>query len=72
SSVRAVLDAVARISGRKVPQQAAPRRAGDPPVLVADWGRAASLLGWRAMQSDLDTIVSTALPWHAKHPPARL
>ncbi|HVC53755.1 MAG TPA: UDP-glucose 4-epimerase GalE [Stellaceae bacterium] len=71
SSVRAVLDAVARISGRPVPQQAAPRRAGDPPVLVADWGRAASLLGWRAAQSDLDTIVSTALAWHAKHPPAR-
>ncbi|HEX3881753.1 MAG TPA: UDP-glucose 4-epimerase GalE [Stellaceae bacterium] len=68
TSVRELLDAVERVSGRKVPSIAAPRRAGDPPALVADPGRAAALLGWRARHSDIDTIVRTALAWHEGHP----
>jgi UDP-arabinose 4-epimerase len=67
SSVLAVLDAVERIGGRPVPRQAAPRRPGDPPELVADPSLAATLLGWRATRSDLDTIVGTALAWHRRH-----
>lgn len=71
NSVQEVLDATQRVGGRPVPQRRAPRRAGDPPALVADPGLAASLLGWRATRSDLDTIIATALAWHANHPPAR-
>lgn len=63
-SVRAVIDAVARASGRPVPALEAPRRAGDPPALVAAPGRARELLGWAPVHSDLEQIVTTALRWH--------
>lgn len=70
-SVREVIAAVERCAGgRKVPFRDAPRRQGDPPSLVADPGRAGSLLGWQPKYSDLDTIVQTAWKWHAAHKPA--
>lgn len=59
-SVREVIDAVRRISGVDFTVTEAPRRAGDPAVLVADARRAQELLGWRAVHSDLDTIVRAA------------
>jgi len=65
-SVREVIAAVGRCAGgRKVPYRDAPRRQGDPPSLVADPGRAGSVLGWRPKYSDLDTIVQTSWKWHA-------
>ena len=67
-SVREVIAAVARESGREVPFVDAPRRAGDPPALVAAPGRAAEVLGWRPEHSSLATIVRTALRWYAAHP----
>jgi UDP-arabinose 4-epimerase len=68
TSVLELIASIERISGRKVPHNLAPRRAGDPPALVADPGLAARLLGWRARHSDIDTIVRTALAWHEGHP----
>jgi UDP-glucose-4-epimerase GalE len=65
-SVRAVIEAIERVSGRAVPQQHAPRRPGDPPALVADAKRAKSVLGWSPRHSDLDNIVGTALRWHTR------
>lgn len=62
-SVRQIVQAVERLSGRKVAVVESPRRAGDPPMLVADASRAASVLGWRPVYSDLDTIVRTAWDW---------
>jgi UDP-arabinose 4-epimerase len=64
-SVREVIAAVERAAGRPVPRQEAPRRAGDPPVLVADPSLAAETLGWHAQLSDLDTIIRTALAWQS-------
>jgi UDP-arabinose 4-epimerase len=61
-SVREVLAAVERVTGRPVPVRAAPPRAGDPPVLYADASRAGRELGFAPRHSDLDTIVRTA--WH--------
>ncbi len=63
ASVRQVIAAVERLSGRPVPQRAAPRRMGDPPQLVADPTLAGSRLNWRPQYSDLDTIIRTALAW---------
>ena len=63
-SVREVLDAVTRVAGKSVPHRIAPRRAGDPSVLVADANRARTMLGWTARRSDIDTIVRTAWSWH--------
>ena len=65
-SVREVIKAVAEATGREVPQREAPRREGDPPELIADPSLAASLLGWRARCSDLETIIRTALAWEMR------
>ena len=65
-SVREVIAAAEAISGRKVPAQAAPRRPGDPPALIADPRRAIEIFGWRAQHSDLETIIRTALAWHGR------
>ncbi len=65
-SVREVIAAAERVSGRKVPSREAARRPGDPPALVADPGLAAERLGWRAQHSDLDTIMRTSLRWHQR------
>jgi UDP-arabinose 4-epimerase len=65
-SVREVIAAAERVTGRRVPRAEAPRRAGDPPRLVADPRRANALLGWRPTRSDLDTIVGTAWAWHSR------
>ena len=60
-SVRQVLDAAARVLGRPIPHQIAPRRAGDPPQLIADPSRAMSMLGWQPQRSSLEMIVEDAL-----------
>jgi UDP-arabinose 4-epimerase len=65
-SVIDVIRAVERFTGRPVPVVHAPRRPGDPPLLVADSAKASSLLGWTPTRSDLDTIVETALAWHSR------
>lgn len=62
-SVREVLAAVEKVVGRPVPQREAPRRAGDPPELVADASLAEKHLNWSPVRSDLDTIVRTAFAW---------
>ena len=66
ASVREVLGAVERSTGRVVPHIVGPRRSGDPPVLIADSKRAMSELGWSPSYSDLDTIVGTAWRWHTR------
>jgi UDP-arabinose 4-epimerase len=68
-SVREVLAAVEKISGRKVPAREVGRRAGDPPSLVADARKAAEVLAWRPRHAALETIVEHALRWHEKHKP---
>jgi UDP-arabinose 4-epimerase len=70
-SVREVIAAAERVTGRRVPRRAAPRRSGDPPVLVADPSRARELLGWSPKLSDLDTIIKTAWAWHGRELQAR-
>jgi UDP-glucose-4-epimerase GalE len=60
-SVREVIDAARTALGKDVPHTIAPRRAGDPPRLVANPTRANSLLGWIPERSDLPTIVEDAL-----------
>ena len=68
SSVRQVLQAVERVTGRPVPHQVGARRAGDPARLVASSDRARAELGWRPQLDRLDTIVETAWTWHSRHP----
>jgi len=64
-SVREVIAAVERVSGRTVPRREAGRRPGDAPSLVADPSRARELLNFRPRYPDLSTIVEHAWKWHA-------
>lgn len=64
-SVREVVEAVQRISGRPVSVEEAPRRDGDPPVLMADARKAREELGWEPQYDTLDAIVQTAWDWHS-------
>lgn len=64
ASVLEVIESVERVTGRVVPRQDAPRRAGDPPSLVADSRRAREQLRWSPRYQSLDSIVETAWQWH--------
>jgi UDP-glucose-4-epimerase GalE len=67
-SVREVIDLSARITGRPIPVVEGPRRAGDPPELVAAADKARAELGWQPRHVTLDTIIETAWRWHREHP----
>lgn len=67
-SVRQIVEAVKRVSGVDFPVHDAPRRPGDPPVLVADSSRLMAELGWSARFDDIDTIVEHALAWEKLRP----
>lgn len=67
-SVRQVIDAARRVTGRSISVVEGPRRPGDPPMLVADPGKIKRELGWSPRWTDLDRIVESAWRWHLKHP----
>jgi len=70
SSVLNVIDAVQRVSGVNFPVEHGPRRAGDPPSLIARAERIRDMLGWEPAWNDLDTMVTHALAWE-RHVAAR-
>lgn len=65
ASVLEVIRTVKNIAGRSVPTVSAPRRPGDPPILVADPERARRFLQWEPCYSTLETIIETAWRWHS-------
>jgi UDP-glucose 4-epimerase len=67
-SVRQVLEAAEALVGRPVPHRIGPRRAGDPPILVASAARAAEVLGWRPQRPSLEEIIGSAWAWRRAHP----
>jgi UDP-glucose 4-epimerase len=67
-SVREVIAAVEAVTGKKVPVKEGPRRAGDPPVLVASSDKIQKELGWKPRYTDIKAIVATAWNWHQAHP----
>jgi UDP-glucose 4-epimerase len=67
ASVREVVDTVRRVTGCDIPVRDAPRRPGDPAVLVADARKARGVFGWVAQRSDLATIIADAWRWHSLH-----
>lgn len=64
-SVKQVIEAAERVTGRAIPYTLRPRRAGDPPRLVASSAKARETLGWRPRYAELDTILATAWQWHS-------
>jgi UDP-glucose 4-epimerase len=67
-SVREVIAAASRVTGRKIAFTESPRRPGDPPVLVADSGKIRRELGWTPKYTSLEEIVQTAWSWHVANP----
>jgi UDP-glucose 4-epimerase len=67
-SVMQVIKVAEKVSGKRIPFKMAPRRKGDPAILVASSTRARSLLGWRPVHDSLEDIVESAWRWHREHP----
>ncbi len=65
-TVQEVIESARRVTGHPIPAVEAPRRAGDPAVLVADSQRARDVLGWTPAHGDLDEIVASAWEWHQR------
>ncbi len=63
-SVKEIIDAASKVSGKEVPVIYGDRREGDPPQLIADPSKAKNTLGWVAQHQDAHTVVKTAWNWH--------
>jgi UDP-glucose 4-epimerase len=64
-SVRQVIEAARRVTGKEIAVEIGPRRAGDPAVLIASSARIADELGWRPQHPNLDEIIASA--WRFVH-----
>lgn len=67
-SVREVIEVCRDVTGEDIPAEIASRRAGDPPILVADTSRIERELGWQPQHPSLEAIVRSAWRWHRAHP----
>jgi UDP-glucose 4-epimerase len=67
-SVLEVVNAVERVTGLPVPVEHLPRRAGDPPKIVADSSKLKASLGWEPQYASIDTIVGHAFRWEQRLP----
>ncbi|NUN93718.1 MAG: UDP-glucose 4-epimerase GalE [Verrucomicrobiae bacterium] len=68
NSVRQVIHAAAKITGRKIPTLDRPRRPGDASRLIAASHRAIRDLGWTPRFARIDQILASAWEWHRRHP----
>src|SRR3977135_4020906 len=67
-SVREVIDAARKVTGRKIDIREKPRRPGDPPRLIASSEKIKRELGWKPQFQSLDAIVESTWKWHQKFP----
>lgn len=67
-SVREVIKACEKVTGRKIAVEESERRAGDPAILVASSGKIRERLGWERKYPEMETIVAHAWNWHTSHP----
>ena len=65
-SVHEVISTVEKVIGRKLPVRESPRRAGDPPTLIADPSKIRVALNWKPRHDDLSEIVRSALEWERR------
>ena len=65
-SVREVIEVARKVTGKDIKAVEAPRREGDPPVLIADSTKARSILKWNPEYTSLNDIISSAWEWHRK------
>ncbi len=67
-SVREVVEVAHKITGHEIPAVEAPRRVGDPAVLIASSEKIRRVLGWNPQRSDIESIIRSAWEWHRSHP----
>ena len=67
-SVREVIEIAHKVTGHEIPAVEAPRRVGDPAVLIAGSEKIRRVLGWNPQRSDIESIVRSAWEWHRSHP----
>ena len=67
-SVREVIDAAGRVTGRRIAVEEGSRRPGDPPRLIADARRIRAAFGWAPAYTKIEDIVASAWRWHESHP----
>jgi UDP-glucose 4-epimerase len=67
-SVKEVVEAARKITGKNIEAKIAPRRAGDPSRLIANSAKAKSVLGWNPQFPKIERIIEAAWTWHEAHP----
>jgi UDP-glucose 4-epimerase len=67
-SVKEVIETAREVTGHPIPAEIAPRRAGDPAILIASSEKAINELGWKPKYADLHTIIKSAWNWFQKNP----
>lgn len=68
TSVREAVECCRRVTGRDIAVREQPRRAGDPPRLVASSEKIRREFGWEPRFQDIEAIVQSAWAWHSRHP----
>ena len=66
-SVKEIIETARKITGKEIPANVEPRRAGDPSVLIASNEKATTVLGWKP-ERGLEEIIADAWTWHQRHP----
>ncbi|KJU72315.1 UDP-glucose 4-epimerase GalE [Clostridium baratii] len=67
-SVKEMIDIARKVTGHEIPAKVAPRRAGDPAILIASSEKAIKELNWKPKFNSVETIIETAWNWHKNHP----
>jgi UDP-glucose 4-epimerase len=67
-SVKQIVEAARKVTGHPIPAVEKPRRAGDPPKLVADSAKIRKVLGWKPRFDSIEAILDSAWQWHRAHP----
>lgn len=67
-SVKQIIDAAEKVTGRKIKTELGERREGDPARLIASSDKARNILGWTPQFDDVEKIIATAWNWHSLHP----
>ena len=67
-SVKEMIEAAKKATGRDIKVEMGERRAGDPAQLIASSAKARKILGWQPKFTDVEQVIGTAWNWHQQHP----
>ncbi|WP_141434070.1 UDP-glucose 4-epimerase GalE [Bacillus sp. 03113] len=67
-TVKEMIDAARKVTGKEIPAEIAPRRAGDPAKLVASSEKAIKELGWKPRYTSIEEMIESAWKWFLQHP----